>query len=353
MNRWAAFYFILAVLGCSTARMILPRLVANSSLAMPGWYSPLLAMLHALVALAAVDMLMAFNIERAWTYRGAVLASMVLAIAFYLLSQMNDPVSLKLSSLLLAGMGSLLGGLLATTLREGFVESNFPPDEVIQNDVLRRHSEIIGAPPGLTRSKRLFDVTLALIGVVVSLPMWLFFSLLIWVESPGAVVFVKNSVGLGGKNFHQYKFRTMVHNAERETGPVLARAQDDRLLRIGVFLRRTALDELPQLVNILKGEMSFVGPRPQRTVLVHGYLKDMPAYAERHRVPPGLSGLAQVAGSYDLSPEEKLKWDRLYFEHASLKFDLRLLALAFVLVFWKRWREGDEAKLPRRWLGLN
>lgn len=352
-NRWAALYLILAVLVCSADWVVLPRLMANGGAVMPVWYSLMLAVLHALVALALADALMAFKVECARAYRGAVLVSAALAVAFYVLTQTNAPLSLNLPSLLLAETGCLFGGLAATMLREGFMENNFPPDEAIKNDVLRRHSEVIGCPPGLMRSKRVFDIALALMGILVTLPLWVLFSLLIWIEAPGAVVFIKNSVGLGGKNFHQYKFRTMVHDAERETGPVLASPQDDRLLRIGVFLRRMALDELPQLVNILKGEMSFVGPRPQRTVLVHGYLKDIPAYAERHRVPPGLSGLAQVAGSYYLSPGEKLKWDRLYFERASLKFDLRLLALAFVLVFWKRWREGDGAELPRRWLGLD
>jgi lipopolysaccharide/colanic/teichoic acid biosynthesis glycosyltransferase len=98
--------------------------------------------------------------------------------------------------------------------------------------------------------------------------------------------------------------------------------------------------------------MSFVGPRPQRTVLVHGYLKEMPEYAERHRVLPGLSGLAQVAGDYYLTPRQKLRFDRLYIHHNNLGFDLKLLFLAFLITFWFRWRKDWDGRLPRRLLRI-
>ncbi|MCK4961598.1 MAG: sugar transferase, partial [Anaerolineales bacterium] len=113
---------------------------------------------------------------------------------------------------------------------------------------------------------------------------------------------------------------------------------------------KTALDELPQLLNILRGDMSFVGPRPQRTVIVHAYLKEMPEFAERHRIRPGISGLAQVAGSYYITPRQKLRYDRLYGRYASLGFDIKLIMLAFLLVFWLRWRKDWNGRLPRRWL---
>ena len=142
----------------------------------------------------------------------------------------------------------------------------------------------------------------------------------------------------------------MVSCAEEGTGPVLAKEQDERVLHFGSLLRKTALDELPQLLNILRGEMSFVGPRPQRTVLVADYLQRMPVYAERHRVLPGLAGLAQVAGDYYLTPRQKLRFDRLYIQHVSLGFDLRLLGLAFLITFWYRWRPDWNGRLPRRFL---
>jgi lipopolysaccharide/colanic/teichoic acid biosynthesis glycosyltransferase len=106
------------------------------------------------------------------------------------------------------------------------------------------------------------------------------------------------------------------------------------------------------LINILLGQMSFVGPRPQRTVLVLEYLERMPEYAERHRVLPGIAGLAQVAGDYYLTPRQKLRFDRLYIRHISLGFDLKLLGLAFWIAFWMRWQKNWDGRIPRnliRW----
>ena len=141
----------------------------------------------------------------------------------------------------------------------------------------------------------------------------------------------------------------MLLHAERETGPVLAALNDHRMLRVGVFLRKTALDELPQIINILLGEMSFVGPRPQRTQLVYNYLKFLPKYAIRHKVRPGLAGLAQVAGHYYITPRQKLRFDRIYVRHLSLFFDLRILLCAFVIVFWLRWKKDWDGR-PPYWL---
>jgi lipopolysaccharide/colanic/teichoic acid biosynthesis glycosyltransferase len=144
----------------------------------------------------------------------------------------------------------------------------------------------------------------------------------------------------------------MLRGAEEVTGPILASEKDERVLIAGRLLRKTALDELPQLVNILRGEMSFVGPRPQRTVLVHQYLETLPQYAERHRVVPGLAGLAQVAGDYYLTPRQKLRFDRLYIQHISLGFDLKLFLLAFSIAFWFRWQPGWNGRLPRKLVRL-
>ncbi|MCI0520709.1 MAG: sugar transferase, partial [Chloroflexi bacterium] len=245
-------------------------------------------------------------------------------------------------------LGAFLGGLLATGVNERLWEDNAPPSAGIRDEVARRHSEIIGAPPPAPRAKRLFDVLLALAGLILSTPLWLTCAFLLWLEDPGPLLFVKNSVGKGGVNFRQLKFRTMVREAEHATGPVLASEDDARVLAVGRILRKAALDELPQLVNILRGEMSFVGPRPQRTVLVHGYLEDIPAYAERHRVAPGLAGLAQVVGDYYLTPLQKLRFDRLYIRHASLGLDIKLILLAFLIAFWFRWQKDWNGRLPRR-----
>ena len=144
----------------------------------------------------------------------------------------------------------------------------------------------------------------------------------------------------------------MVRGAEETTGPVLADEVDGRVLKAGKVLRKTALDELPQLINILSGDMSFVGPRPQRTVLVRDYLERMPEYAERHRVLPGLAGLAQVAGDYYLTPRQKLRFDRLYIRYSGLGYDLLLLFLAFLITFWYRWKPDWDGRLPRRLLHM-
>lgn len=144
----------------------------------------------------------------------------------------------------------------------------------------------------------------------------------------------------------------MERAAERNTGPVMASEGDERVLWVGRLLRKSALDELPQLVNILVGEMSFVGPRPQRTVLVREYLQQIPEYAYRHSVLPGLAGLAQVAGDYYLTPRQKLRYDRLYIQYISLGFDLKLILLAFLIAFWYRWRKDWNGRLPRGLLRL-
>jgi lipopolysaccharide/colanic/teichoic acid biosynthesis glycosyltransferase len=244
-------------------------------------------------------------------------------------------------------IGAFAGSLLATWLMDGLSENNSPPTDLVLAEVLGWHVNIIGTPEPAPLSKRCFDYSLAFLGLVASAPVWFLSAFIIWFEDPGPVLFIKNSVGRGGVNIRQLKFRTMVHGAEEFTGPILSKIGDERVLMFGGFLRKTALDELPQLLNVLRGEMSFVGPRPQRTVLVHGYLQSMPEYAERHRVLPGLAGLAQVAGDYYLTPRQKLRFDRLYINHIGLRFDLKLLLLAFLISFWYRWRPGWNGRLPR------
>lgn len=288
-------------------------------------------------------------VPRDWCYRLAFLVSAGLASIRWV-TLAAAAIHLDLYWLGASLVGAYLGGLLATSLNEGLWENNSPPLDHIQAEVHQLHLDIIGVPGAERVSKRWFDFSLAVLGLVISTPLWLLGSFLVWIENPGPILFVKNSVGKGGRNIHQFKFRTMILGAEDSTGPILADEKDGRVLAIGRFLRKTALDELPQLINILRGEMSFVGPRPQRTVLVHGYLKKMPEYAERHRVLPGLSGLAQVAGDYYLTPRQKLRFDRLYIRYAGFAFDLKLLFLAFLITFWFRWQKGWNGKLPRRML---
>lgn len=285
-----------------------------------------------------------------WRYRVAVLIPPLIALLAWMAGLLLEGHPISAAWLLITLPGAFLGGLISTTAQEGLWENNSPPSTHIQEDVLRVHRKVIGLPPPTAWPKRLFDLMLAFFGLVLSAPLWLVCIFLIWFESPGPLLFVKNSVGKGGGNFHQFKLRTMMRGAEENTGPVLSAEMDQRVLRVGKVLRKTALDELPQLINILLGDMSFVGPRPQRTVLVHGYLQTMPEYAERHGVLPGLAGLAQVAGDYYLSPRQKLRFDRVYIRHAGLGFDLKLIGLAFLITFWYRWQKDWDGRLPRQLL---
>jgi lipopolysaccharide/colanic/teichoic acid biosynthesis glycosyltransferase len=285
--------------------------------------------------------------------RLAFLASLGASLVFLSVWTIQTSVqawTVSLAYFVAGGLGAFLGGLFSAGFQGGFWEDNAPPSARIQAEVLQVHQQVIGAQRKTPIAKRFFDISISLSGILFSAPIWLMAAFFIWIEDPGPVLFVKNSTAKGGKNFKQFKLRTMIVGAEENTGPVMAQEKDTRTLLCGRLLRKTALDELPQLVNILKGDMSVVGPRPQRTVLVHAYLQGMPEYAERHRVLPGLAGLAQVAGSYYLTPRQKLRFDRLYIRHMGLGFDLRLLFAAFLITFWYRWQKDWQGRLPRRLL---
>jgi lipopolysaccharide/colanic/teichoic acid biosynthesis glycosyltransferase len=313
------------------------------------WFG--IAGLYALTAVVIERTLEYTPLARAWRYRLAFFASAGLCIVRWITLILYFDYPIDFIWLATGLTGSFSGGLLATSLKLRLWENNAPPPEHIQAAVWEWHREALGSlQDGYL--KRWFDVWLSLLGLLISAPVWVLSSLIIWIEDPGPILFVKNSVGKNGVNFHQLKFRTMVREAENNTGPVLASEEDDRTLIVGRFLRKTALDELPQLINILRGDMSFVGPRPQRTVLVYGYLEKIPHYADRHRVRPGLAGLAQVVGSYYLTPRQKLRFDRLYLRYAGLGFDLKLVCLACLVTFWYRWHRGWNGRLPRRLLRL-
>ncbi len=185
--------------------------------------------------------------------------------------------------------------------------------------------------------KRTFDILLALFGIMIfSVPM-LLIALLIKLTSPGPVIYVQRRVGKGGKFFRLYKFRTMVHKAEKGMGAVLATADDPRKTLFGRILRSTNLDELPQLFNILKGDMSFVGPRPERPVFVSRFKTDIPKYMDRHKINVGLGGWAQMQdGGYDMPAEEKLKYDLYYMENWSLLLDIKILLKCVEIAFTRK-----------------
>ncbi|MFA5038125.1 MAG: sugar transferase [Candidatus Omnitrophota bacterium] len=176
--------------------------------------------------------------------------------------------------------------------------------------------------------KRGFDVLVASLGLIVSLPVLLFASVLIKINSPGPVFFSQARVGRRGKIFTMWKLRTMIYNAESETGPVWALENDPRVTAVGRFLRKSRIDEIPQLVNVLKGEMSIIGPRPERPEFVNGLSSEISDYRKRLRVKPGITGLAQIRQSYDstlLDVRRKVRWDLLYIRRMCFLTDLRIL----------------------------
>jgi exopolysaccharide biosynthesis polyprenyl glycosylphosphotransferase len=180
-------------------------------------------------------------------------------------------------------------------------------------------------PSWYTAGKRLFDVLFALFLWLITLPFVLLAMLAIVLSMGWPVLYRQERVGKDMKVFTVTKLRTMVRRAERETGPILATEDDERITPVGRFLRRYRIDELPQLWAIVAGHMSFVGPRPERPHFVEQHLEEIPGYAERFKVKPGVTGLAQVSGTYATTPERKLKYDLIYMYHQSLLMDLQIL----------------------------
>ncbi|WP_029897836.1 TIGR03013 family XrtA/PEP-CTERM system glycosyltransferase [Desulfohalovibrio reitneri] len=177
-------------------------------------------------------------------------------------------------------------------------------------------------------NKRTVDILLSLVGIAVALPVIPFVMLAIKLDSPGPLLFSQVRVGRGDKPFTLHKFRTMRQDAESGTGAVWSQPDDPRITPVGRFLRKSRLDELPQLINILRGDMSLVGPRPERPEFVAKLKERIPYYSERHYVKPGLSGWAQVRYPYGSSVEdaiEKLRYDLYYVKHLSLWLDLRVI----------------------------
>ncbi|MFM1872599.1 MAG: putative undecaprenyl-phosphate N-acetylgalactosaminyl 1-phosphate transferase [Planctomycetota bacterium] len=177
-------------------------------------------------------------------------------------------------------------------------------------------------------TKRVLDILAASIGLLVSLPISLLAALAVKLTSPGPVFFTQERVGEDGRLFRVIKFRTMRSDAEKHTGPVWAQKNDARVTSVGKFLRVTRIDEIPQFLNILRGQMSFVGPRPERPHFVEQLNRDIPFYMLRHTVKPGLTGWAQVCHPYGASVDdarEKLRFDLYYIKNLGLLFDLNII----------------------------
>jgi sugar transferase (PEP-CTERM system associated) len=191
----------------------------------------------------------------------------------------------------------------------------------------------------LATAKRAFDVGGALVGLTLALPLMAIVAVLVRLNSPGAILYHQERVGLNGRVFRIHKFRSMRADAEATTGPVWSTANDTRITRVGHFLRLTRFDELPQLWNVLRGDMSIVGPRPERPEFVSQLTEAIPFYGQRHVVKPGVTGWAQVRYTYGATVEdaiEKLQYDLYYIKNMSLALDLVIAMETLKIIVLRR-----------------
>jgi exopolysaccharide biosynthesis polyprenyl glycosylphosphotransferase len=181
---------------------------------------------------------------------------------------------------------------------------------------------------------RFFELAFAFTLTILFAPLFAMVAAMVKLDSPGTILYSQERVGRDGRIFRIFKFRTMVQDAEKLSGPALATKKDPRITRSGRFMRKTRLDEIPQLINILVGDMSFIGPRPERPFFVDKYSRQIPFYKNRLKVKPGVTGIAQIKVGYDETIDdvmEKVKWDLHYIEHKSIFLDIKIL-LKTVLV---------------------
>ncbi|MBO7459593.1 MAG: exopolysaccharide biosynthesis polyprenyl glycosylphosphotransferase [Bacteroidales bacterium] len=190
--------------------------------------------------------------------------------------------------------------------------------------------------------KRAFDIFFSALGLIILSPLMILISLAIFLYDRGPVFYRQTRYTKNGKTFRILKFRSMIPNAEKDGVARLAAEKDDRITPVGKFIRATRLDELPQFFNILSGDMSFVGPRPERPEIADEYEKELPEFAFRLRVKAGLTGYAQIFGKYNTTSYDKLKLDMIYVENCSLLMDLKLLLLTLKVIFMKESTEGLE-----------
>jgi sugar transferase (PEP-CTERM system associated) len=187
--------------------------------------------------------------------------------------------------------------------------------------------------------RRLISIMISLLGLILAAPLIPLIILAIRLDSPGSIFYSQTRVGKAGQVFKVYKFRTMREDAEAANGPQWARNNDPRVTRVGKFLRSSRLDEIPQLWCVLKGDMAFVGPRPERPEFIEGLSKEIPYYGVRHMVRPGLTGWAQVKykyGSTIKDAREKLQYDLYYIKNASIGLDLLIMFLTIKIVLLRR-----------------
>ena len=196
--------------------------------------------------------------------------------------------------------------------------------------------------------KRPFDLCVLLgVHIVLSpilLILWILIPLAIWLEDRGPIFYTQLRVGRSGKVFRLYKFRSMIPDAEKLTGPVWASENDERVTKVGEFLRNRALDELPQVINMWKGDLSLVGPRPERPELLEQFVKEIPQFKLRMNLRPGLTGLAQIKGRYATKPKDKLRYDIVYMKNMSPLLDFVLLVMSVLVTLKAGWQASGDGK---------
>lgn len=191
--------------------------------------------------------------------------------------------------------------------------------------------------------KRLIDIIASLIGIVVLAPIMFIVALAIKIEDKGPVLYSQRRYTIKGKIFNIYKFRSMILTAEEDGKAKLAEKNDQRITKVGKIIRMTRLDELPQLFNILLGEMTIVGPRPERPEIADNYVKTLPEFEMRLKVKAGLTGYAQVFGRYNTTTKNKLRMDLLYIRKRSILLDLKIILITIKIMFMKSSTEGVDA----------
>ena len=216
--------------------------------------------------------------------------------------------------------------------------------DYMRTDAVRPYYDVLKKRQGSLVLKRIFDFLVALILLLIIWPILIIIAIAVRLDTPGPAFFRQVRVTTYGRKFRMWKYRTMVANADK-MGPQVTTNNDMRVTRIGKILRGVRLDELPQLINILKGDMSVVGPRPERIEHVKQYTEEIPEFAYRLTVKGGLTGFAQVYGKYNTTAYDKLKLDLMYIQNYSILLDLEIIIRTIQVLFTKESTEGfDESK---------
>jgi lipopolysaccharide/colanic/teichoic acid biosynthesis glycosyltransferase len=199
--------------------------------------------------------------------------------------------------------------------------------------------------------KRPFDLIFSSLGLVISFPLWIIFAIAIWLEDRGPILYLQQRAAKDSTHFNVLKFRTMVPDSDKIYGPLQAEENDIRITRVGKLLRETAMDELPQLINILKGDMSFVGPRALLPIEIEAGensnqgalpIGEIPGFSKRQSVKPGLTGIAQIYAPRDATRRQKFRFDILYIEKQSIWLDIKLISISFWITFNAKWESREK-----------